>query len=220
MINTSTFEFLKQLRANNDRDWMAQHRDRYLHARDDVRSFADELIAGISAFDPAIAARPPVAAACVTRINRRFPRDIGPYKTDFYIVIGKQGIQGVAASYAVHVEPGNNFVGGGAPNPRGDDLLMYRRRVSEHFDDFDRLVTSDEFTRLFPHGITSQTAKLLKRVPRGFEADDPAADVLRRDGFITREPLTQHDLTDPAGMARIMELLQGSRPLIDFLNRD
>ncbi|QHC61059.1 DUF2461 domain-containing protein [Rathayibacter sp. VKM Ac-2760] len=221
MLNKTTFDFLRTLRENDSQAWMASHREEYRAARDDVIAFAGELITTVSAFDPVIARASLRPEKSVTRLvrDRRFGADRPPYKTDYYIVIGTQGIQGPAASYAVHVEPGNCFVGGGAPNPTGEELLRFRRRVSDDFSEFSGIVTSDRFTELFPHGITSQSGSWTKRIPRGFDADDPARDVLRGKGFITREPLADSDLTSDAGMARISRLLEGSKPLIDFLER-
>ena len=125
MINQHTFEFLKNLENNNTKEWVDAHRLELNKVKDDVIAFAGVLVEEISKFDLTIRANPPFPKKCVTRLNRdmRFGKGKGPYKTDFYIVVGSQGIQGVAASYCVHVEAGNCFAGGGAPNPMGADLL-------------------------------------------------------------------------------------------------
>ncbi len=131
----------------------------------------------------------------------RFGTGKPPYKTDYYIVIGTQGIQGPAASYAVHVGPGECFVGGGAPNPRGDELRRFRQRISEDWPRFSAIINSDQFMELFPHGITSQSGSRTQRIPRGFASDDPAGDVLRGDGFITRERIPDTHLTSDLSRA-------------------
>lgn len=220
MLDPRTFDFLRDVADNNSKDWMDAHRDRYRAAVDDVTTFAGHLVEQISAFDPAIAAHPPRPDKCVTRLARdmRFGHGKGTYKTDWYVVVGLQGIQGLAASYAVHIEPGNCFAGGGAPKTRGADLLMYRRTVSDGYAEYRRIVTDVRFQQLFPHGIQCQSGVRHKLVPHGFDRDDPAAEDLKLEGFITREPLPDHDLTTEAGVGRVLALLEGSRPLVDFLN--
>lgn len=220
MIAQHTFDFLKRLEKNNSKDWVNAHRDELDEMKADVVAFAAVLVAEISKFDAVIAANPPEPKKCVTRLNRdmRYGSDKGPYKTNFYVVVGAQGIQGVAASYCVYIEPGQCFVGGGAPNPMGADLLNYRKKVSDNFADFQEIVTSNPFKSLFPNGITSQSGKVKKRMPRGFEADDPAAEYLKKEGFITRENVTNHDLMTNDGLKKIVKLLKGSQPLVHFLN--
>jgi uncharacterized protein (TIGR02453 family) len=222
MLSQRTFDFLKRLEKNNSTDWANAHRDELNETKNDVLSFAEVIIDELCKLDPAIAQNRPQPKKCVTRLNRdmRLARGRGPYKNNFYIVVGLQGIQGVAASYCVHVEPGNCFVGGGTPNPVGPDLLNYRKKVSDHFTDFAEIVTSDSFKHLFPHGITSQSGIVKKRVPRDFELDDPAADYLKKEGFITREVLPDHDLLTEEGLKKIVKLLKGSKPLVDFLNQE
>lgn len=221
MLHQHTFDFLKRLGENNTREWADLHRNELNDAESDVVAFASVVLSEICEFDPAIAKNRPEPRKCVTRLNRdmRFGKGKGPYKTDFYIVVGLQGIQGIAASYAVHVEPGNCFAGGGAPNPMGPDLLAYRQKVSVGFDEFTAIIESKAFKKLFPHGITSQSGVSKKRIPRDFDPDDPAADFLKMEGYITRERIPNSALMTDGGLDRIVELLKGSKPLVNFLNK-
>src|SRR5205809_508452 len=113
MISQHTFDFLTRLDQNNSNEWVNAHRDELTETKNDVIAFAAILVEEISKFDPAIGLNPPQAKKCVTRLNRdmRLARGRGPYKKDFYLVVGTEGIQGVAASYCVHIEAGNCFVG-------------------------------------------------------------------------------------------------------------
>lgn len=222
MISAKTFEFLKNLQNNNTKEWMGSHRNEYYDMKSEVEYFASEMIKEISKFDSMIRSRPPHPTKCVTRLTRdmRFPTTKGPYKSDYYVVVGYEGIQGVAASYAVHIEPGNCFVGGGTPNPKGIHLLNYRKKVSDRFSEFRTIVESTEFKSLFTNGITSQSGIVKKRVPSGFQQNDPAVNYLKKEGFITREKISDTDLQTINGYKKIVELLEGSMPLVTFLNKD
>jgi uncharacterized protein (TIGR02453 family) len=50
-ISKSTFTFLKQLSKNNNRDWFNEHKDQFLMAQEDVRSFVDALISKMNIHD-------------------------------------------------------------------------------------------------------------------------------------------------------------------------
>jgi uncharacterized protein (TIGR02453 family) len=220
MLRQGTLDFLIRLKSNNSTEWARKHRDEMNDAKRDIVDFASKIVREISIFDGSIAKNQPDPEKCVTRLNRdmRFGSKTGPYKSDFYVVVGVQGIQGVAASYAVHIEPGNCFVGGGAPNPKGADLLNYRKKISEDFDEFKSIVSCRSFVKQFPNGIQSQSGKSLQRGPRHFDQDDPAIEYLKKDGFITREFVPDRNLTTADGIKEIVDLLRGSKPLIDFLN--
>ena len=43
-ITKEGFDFLKQLRNNNDRDWFNAHKDQYLASHQNVIDFADGLL--------------------------------------------------------------------------------------------------------------------------------------------------------------------------------
>ena len=55
MIAQSTFDFLKELRKNNNRDWFKKNKGRYEEAKLQMESFVDDLIKEVSKFDPSIA---------------------------------------------------------------------------------------------------------------------------------------------------------------------
>lgn len=86
----------------------------------------------------------------------------------------------------------------------GADLLNYRKKVSDHFTDFKEIITSSSFKRLFSSGITSQSGIVKKRVPRDFEVENPAAEFLKKEGFITREVLPDHDLMTEKGLKKTL----------------
>src|SRR6266487_2839775 len=45
VIDKSTFDFLKKLARNNDRDWFNAHKEDYLRAKENTEQFVDALIA-------------------------------------------------------------------------------------------------------------------------------------------------------------------------------
>jgi uncharacterized protein (DUF2461 family) len=54
MIQQHTFTFLRDLKKHNNKEWFDSHRPDYEIAKTNFREFIEELIAGISKFDPAV----------------------------------------------------------------------------------------------------------------------------------------------------------------------
>ena len=85
------FQFLKDLSANNNREWFNEHKAEYETARAEFDNFLATVIARISLFDETIRGIQP--KDCTYRIYRdtRFSADKTPYKIHFggYINAGK-----------------------------------------------------------------------------------------------------------------------------------
>ena len=78
------FQFLKDLSANNNREWFNEHRSEYEVARAEFDNFLATVIARISLFDETIRGIQP--KDCTYRIYRdtRFSADKTPYKIHFW----------------------------------------------------------------------------------------------------------------------------------------
>ena len=73
-------DFFRRLDANNDRVWFDEHRAEWMQVKRSIAALAEELIAGIAAFDPSVDGLRP--QDCTYRIARdtRFSNDKSPYK--------------------------------------------------------------------------------------------------------------------------------------------
>lgn len=73
-------QFLSELRDNNNREWFAANKSRYLEVKDRVEQLTMRLLNGVSQFDPEAARLRP--ADCLYRICRdtRFSADKTPSK--------------------------------------------------------------------------------------------------------------------------------------------
>ena len=96
IIEKSTIQFLKNLRKNNNRDWFATNKPKYQAALENFTAVTQQMIRGISKFDPSL--ENVEAKNCLFRIYRdvRFSKDKTPYKTHFVAKmtsIGRKGIE-------------------------------------------------------------------------------------------------------------------------------
>ena len=67
-LDTATFEFIADLRRNNNRDWFEDNRDRYEMARADFNSFIGVWLIEIEKFDDSVTGMDP--RRCMFRIYR------------------------------------------------------------------------------------------------------------------------------------------------------
>ncbi len=83
-IYPETFEFLKNLVENNNREWFQLHKGEHDKARENVIEFTAELIKALHHADPQVNVDLD-PKRCVQRIYRdiRFRKDKTPYKNNF-----------------------------------------------------------------------------------------------------------------------------------------
>ena len=107
-----TVAFLKELAANNNKQWFDDNRARYRVLRNGFDEFSAEVIDGFGTFDAEVRGLTP--KDCIFRINRdtRFSNDKSPYKTHFSTYICHHGKKSGYAGYYFHVEPeGDGMIG-------------------------------------------------------------------------------------------------------------
>ncbi|WP_330974580.1 DUF2461 domain-containing protein [Niabella digestorum] len=217
MLQPSTLQFFKNLKKNNNKTWFDAHRAAYEAAREDFASFIDTIIQQFSKKEPSIAHLR--AKDCMFRINRdiRFSKDKSPYKTNFGAYINNEGRKSVTAGYYFHLEPGESFVGGGMWMPPSDVLAKVRQEIDYNFADFERIIKSRKFKEVYG-GLYAEEGQVLNRVPKGYEADNPAAAYLKHKSFIALSNINDAELTDKSLVIKVIKAFEVLQPLNLFLN--
>ena len=189
-MNT-TFKFLKDLAANNDRTWFHAHKKEYQAARGEFLRQVEDLIVAISAFDPPIIEMEPADA--VFRINRdtRFSKDKAPYKTNFGAFMTDRGRKVARAGYYFHVEPGKCFVAGGLYMPPAPELRAVREALAEDAAPFRKIIGRKAFKEAFGGELPGDR---LKTAPRDYSIDHPDIDLLRLKSFEIASEVSDRDV--------------------------
>lgn len=218
MIQPSTIKFLKDLRKNNNRPWFDLNRKKYEDAKADFASFIQAVIDLHGKKDPSI--KNLMAKECMFRINRdiRFSKDKSPYKTNFGASINKGGRKAWnSAGYYFHLEPGGAFTGGGIYMPDPDTLKKVRQEIDYNLSAFKKIVDSKKFKAVYG-GLDNSEGFLLSRVPKGYEADNPAAEYLRLKSYIAMERITDTDMASKNLVKKTVAAFEALQPLIQFIN--
>jgi uncharacterized protein (TIGR02453 family) len=157
------------------------------------------------------------ADRAIYRIYRdtRFSADKTPYKTQIAASFARRGLaRHGAAGYYFAISHKGVDVGGGMYMPSPETLLAVRTHMAARHAEFRRLATASAVKRLFGafHG------EQLTRVPKGFCAEDPAADLLRYKQFLLFAKLDAAIITTPKLLAELVKLFRALLPFIEFLN--
>lgn len=218
MLQPATLQFLKDLQKHNNKPWFDENRHRYDAAKTDFLQFTDEVIKVFGKKDANIASLS--ARECIFRINRdiRFSKDKTPYKRNLAVSLNKGGKKSVLAGYYFHLEPGNNsFIGGGVWQPMPADLQKVRQEIDYNLKDFQKILNAKNFKTIYG-GLSEEEGIALSRVPKGYEADNPAAEYLKLKSFITMTNISDKELTDKGLLKQTVQAFETIQPLINFLN--
>lgn len=212
-------QYLAELAENNQRAWFVMNKPRYDILRAEFLELTTRLIAGITRFDPAVAACNPKKA--LFRINRdmRFARDPKPYKTHFSAAITASGLkkpsQGGGPAYYFHVdEKGQLLIAGGEYMPPPDRLRQIRRHVIDDADGFSAMLKNRRLRAAF--GDLQQEGRL-SRPPKGFDADTPHADYIRHKSFIVWNERSVAGMSGAELERAVLENFRDAQALVQWL---
>lgn len=218
MLQSSTIKFLKDLQKNNNKPWFEAHRRQYEDAKTDFAFFVQAIIDKHGKKDESIAHLK--AKECMFRINRdvRFSKNKLPYKNNMGAYINRGGKKSLFGGYYLHCQPGESFVGGGLWMPMPSELSKVRQEIDYNFDEFKKIIASKKFKSVYSD-LSRDAEYVLSRVPKGYEADNPAADYLKMKSFVAMIPLKDSEITSKQLMKKTIEAFETLQPLLFFINR-
>ena len=189
-FSRATLNFLTGLKKNNRKPWFEAHRDDYESlVKLPMLELIEEMDVRMARFAPEIIGD---KRRSMFRIYRdiRFSNDKSPYKTHascwFYHrdgsrAVGREAV-GAGAGFYFQIAPGSSFVGGGMWMPPREALLRIRDRIAAKSKEFEKIVQDRKLVKRFG-GLDDEA--MLKRTPRGYPPDHPAAKWLRYQSFVT-----------------------------------
>lgn len=215
MISSATFEFLKDLAANNDRDWFQANKLRHDEARNNVLEFAGKIIEKLSEIDVLVS--PDLDPKnCVMRIYRdvRFSKDKTSYKTNFGAGFSENGKNFKGAGYYLHIHPEQSFLAGGCWMPEGDMLKAIRQEIDYNGADFHEIIDDNEFKKYFG---TPDSEYKLKTPPKGYQPDHQDIEYLKLKSFTFSHALKKSELTGSNAVEEVCNGFIRLHPFIAFL---
>ena len=216
MIQRHTFDFLKDLVDNNNREWFQAQKGRCDAARDNVIEFTGDWIKQLHKIDPTIDDALD-ARKCVMRIYRdiRFSKNKTPYKNNFGVSIPTKGLKAGRAEYYLQISPGNSFIAGGYWMPETIHLKAIRQEIDYNAGGLKKIIDNPEFIKLF--GEFSKQEQL-KSVPREYSAENENIGLLKLKRFVAFHQLKDEELMRKDAVINITAICSRIYPLNVFLN--
>lgn len=218
MLQTTTIQFLKNLKLNNSKEWFEKNRKSYESAKEDFASLTNAVIQQFGKKDESIALLN--AKDCTFRINRdvRFSKNKAPYKSNMGASFTKGGKKSPLAGYYFHCEPGQCFMGGGLWMPEADTVKKVRQEIDYCFEEFTSIIKNKKFITQY-NDLDKEAGISLIREPKGYEKDNPAIEYIKLKSWLATATLTDEELTDKTLVKKIVTAFEILQPLIEFLNR-
>ena len=210
-------KFLLDLSRHNDRDWFTANRKRFESA------VQTPLLGFVTAMEPRLAkiSRHMVAEArksggSLTRIYRdtRFSKDKKPYNTYMAVrFFHEVGPKVSAPRFYIHVDGRGAGIAAGCWHPDSPALSRIRAAIVANPRAWKRARDHEKQAAAWK-GMSGAS---LKRPPRGFDADHPLIEDIKRKDFILYSPLTLSEFTASDFIDRAEARFKAARPLMRFV---
>jgi uncharacterized protein (TIGR02453 family) len=209
--------FFRGLKRNNRREWFQPRKQIF---DDCVKAPMVAMVEAVNAelvrFAPDYITDPSKAIYRIYR-DTRFSNDKTPYKTHIAASFVRRGLDKHAgAGLYFSVAPDEIEAAAGVYMPPPDILLAIRTYLLEHGDELRRIVKNRQLRAL----MGEMYGDSLARVPKGFPADHPAADLIKMKQWVFyTTDLDPKLATTPKLLVEIVRRFRAMTPFVDFLNR-
>ena len=207
--------FFRGLEKNNNREWFQVRKPVYEAS---VRAPMEELVTAINQemvrFAPDYMVEPRKAIYRIYR-DTRFSADKTPYKTHIAAVFPRRGLEKHAgAGLYFSVSAKEIEVAGGVYMPGPAQLLAIRSHLSQHHEEFRRIIGGKTLRSL----MGGLQGNQLSRAPKGYRPDHPAADVVRYKQWLLYVLLEPELATTARLLAEIVKRFRAMVPFVEYLN--
>jgi uncharacterized protein (TIGR02453 family) len=213
MFPTETLTFLRGLARNNDREWFNPRKEIYeTKLKAPMIAMIEAVNAELMDFAPEHVTDPKKSFYRIYR-DTRFSVDKTPYKTHIAAIFPRKGFtKHASAGFYFHVSPKEVGIAAGMYAPGPDELRAVRLFLAENHKSFREAAKVPE--KMFGKLEGSTVA----RVPKGFDAESPASDLLKMKQWLFWKELDPKLATSPKLRAEIVKRFRAAAPVVEMLN--
>lgn len=208
MISKNTFDFLENLKKNNNRDWFTENKKTFDTENKKTKLFFSEIGEELSKVDS-------IEKINVYRIYRdvRFSKDKTPYKTHFSASFNRTKPL-LRGGYYLHIEPNGSFIGGGFWEPNKEDLERIRKEIEFDSSELREIINNAEFKKYFGKLIGDE----VKTAPKGFDKNHPDIDLIRKKQYLVIRKFSDEEILAPTFKNEVLATFQAMRPYFDYMS--
>lgn len=215
-FSSELFQFLLELRTNNNRGWFTDNKGRYeRHVKEPLLSFIADFEPHLHSISEHFVADTRTNGGSMFRIYRdiRFSKDKTPYKTNAAVHFRHEaGKSAHAPGFYLHLDPDDIFAGVGIWRPDSTAARCIRERIVADTKGWHGALKAPGFAEEFELGGDS-----LKRPPKGFDPDHPDIENLKRKDHIAAVSFTEQEVTAPGFIDEFADACRSASPYAEFL---
>lgn len=215
-------DFLRDVTANNNREWFVNHRDEYEAAREDFEKGVAMAIERFASFDPSVAHLTVKDTTYRFYRDTRFSPDKSPYKRHLGAYIAAHGKKSLHGGYYIHLEPGACMLACGTYWLPTQILTSCRNEIMANLDEWLRCVESKAFLKYFgrPGKRVSNGFGLehLKTCPAGFPRDFEHIEYLRMKDYCCWMNVDDRFFEGDGWLDEAAKVMKAAKPMMDFIN--
>jgi uncharacterized protein (TIGR02453 family) len=208
--------FLRELKANNNRDWFAENKSRYESAiMEPALAFVAAVERPLKRVSPHFTAIAKRSGGSIMRVYRdiRFSKDKSPYKPYVGIHFRHElGKDAHAPGFYFHIDTDEVFLGGGIWQPEQPLLAQIRFLIDDEPGRWTRILKSKPLTQRF-----ELSGESLKRPPKGYDESHPLIEHLKRKDHFVISHLSTKEFTSPKLVETVIERFKIAKPYLQFL---
>ena len=212
------FEFLLDLRANNNREWFGANKGRYeQHVKEPLLAFIEDFEPYLRSVSEHFVADARANGGSMFRIYRdiRFSKDKTPYKTQAAVQFRHEAGRSVhAPGFYLQLAPDDVFAGVGLWRPDSAALGRIRGRIVADTGSWDEAVGDPDFLEEFDLEGDS-----LKRPPKGFDPEHPRIEDLKRKDHVGTCRFDEEEVTQPGFIDSFADACRTASPYMEFLTQ-
>ena len=234
MNQKSILRFLRQVMANNNREWFQEHKKDYEAVKAEFERGVQQAIERIMTFDQEIAHVQ--VKDCTYRFYRdtRFSADKSPYKNHLGAYINAKGKKALRGGYYLHLEPGHCLLAVGNYWLPTNILTSCRNEIMGNAAEWLRCVESDKFLKYFGSDVASSTKEptnvdswdqpqgfglsKLKTCPAGFPKDSEYVNYLRLKDYCCWHAVSDTFFEGDGWLDEMERMFRAAKPMMDFMN--
>jgi uncharacterized protein (TIGR02453 family) len=204
------FQFLTELKDNNDREWFQANKARYEEqARDPFLRLIADLRPGFEKINPKIVVDPSPTRGSMMRIYRdiRFSADKSPYKLNLAAHFRHaRAKEDAVPGYYIHLEPQSSMMGAGIWHPEPRAVQKIRNAIAANPKRWRAVRAKHEMF-----------GESLKRAPAGYALDHPLIEDLKRKDFAVSLKLDDSEVCGTKLLRIVLDRFSTAAPFVEFL---
>lgn len=224
VIEEYVLDFLKDLKANNQKSWMDLNRNVYEGSKENFIEFVAFELRGLQKVDQSLSGITD-AKKTLFRINRdtRFSNDKSIYKCYFAAAFSRGSKKDGDAFYYIHIEPnGKSLIAAGIYQPSTAIVTRLRNGIDRNAVCLKESLAGNGLETILGKNVLQKCLidgkKALKTAPKGFAKDHPEIELLRLQTFTISKTFTDEEVLSTEFPSLVADCLKAFKPFVHCLN--